>query len=136
MKVPACVACHGNGLTGVAPAIPGLAGLPRDYLNAQLGAWRNGSRRAHAPDCMATIAARLSVADVTAISSYIAAQPVPPEEGEPVVSLPLIGPELRAETRGERRRCDPFHAPQRARRLPPADRGLRHVGEVLEVRPE
>lgn len=25
-------------MTGVAPNIPGLLGLPRDYLNAQLGA--------------------------------------------------------------------------------------------------
>jgi cytochrome c553 len=77
IKVPACVACHGAALTGVAPAIPGLAGLPRDYINAQFGAWKNHVRRAHAPDCMADVAARLSVADVAAISSYLGAQPVP-----------------------------------------------------------
>lgn len=77
LKVPACVACHGQQLTGVAPAIPGLLGLPRDYVNAQLGAWRNKSRRAHAPDCMADIAARLSLADVAAVSNWIGAQPVP-----------------------------------------------------------
>jgi cytochrome c553 len=35
-------------MTGVAPHIPGLLGLPRDYLNAQLGAWKAGQRRAHA----------------------------------------------------------------------------------------
>lgn len=78
MKIPACIACHGDGLTGVAPAIPGLLGLPRDYLNAQFGAWRNGARRAHAPDCMAQIAGRLSVADVGAISSWLVSQPVDP----------------------------------------------------------
>jgi cytochrome c553 len=77
LKVPACVACHGERLTGVNPAIPGLAGLPRDYINAQFGAWRNKTRRAHAPDCMATIASRLSLADVSAISSWLAAQNVP-----------------------------------------------------------
>lgn len=77
LKVPACMACHGQQLTGVAPAIPGLAGLPRDYINAQFGAWRNKVRRAHAPDCMATIAARLSVADVAAVSSWLSSQPVP-----------------------------------------------------------
>jgi cytochrome c553 len=76
-KVPACVACHGAQLTGVAPAIPGLAGLPRDYINAQFGAWRNQTRRAHAPDCMAAITSRLSLADVAAVSSWLAAQPVP-----------------------------------------------------------
>ncbi len=76
-KIPACVACHGQRLTGVEPAIPGLLGLPRDYVNAQFGAWRNKARRAHAPDCMATVTARLSLEDVNAVSSWLAAQPVP-----------------------------------------------------------
>jgi len=78
-KVPACVACHGQRLTGVEPSIPGLLGLPRDYVNAQFGAWRNKARRAHAPDCMAEITARLSLEDVHAVSSWLAAQPVPLE---------------------------------------------------------
>lgn len=80
LRVPACIACHGERLTGALPAIPGLVGLPRDYINAQFGAWRNGSRRAHAPDCMATIAARLSLEDVAAVSAWLAseAQPVDP----------------------------------------------------------
>jgi cytochrome c553 len=76
-KVPACVACHGTTLTGVAPSIPGLLGLPRDYLNAQFGAWKNGTRRAAAPDCMAQIAARLSVDDISAVSAWLASQPAP-----------------------------------------------------------
>jgi cytochrome c553 len=76
-KVPACIACHGAKLTGVAPAIPGLVGLPRDYLNAQFGAWRNKVRRALPPDCMAEITHRLSPSDVAAVSSWLAAQPVP-----------------------------------------------------------
>ncbi|MDB5953089.1 MAG: Cytochrome [Massilia sp.] len=75
--VPACIACHGERLTGVAPAIPGLAGLPRDYVNAQFGAWKNKTRRAHAPDCMADIANRLSLDDVAAVSSWIGARPLP-----------------------------------------------------------
>ena len=41
-KLPACAQCHGVSLTGVLPNTPGLLGLPRDYLNAQLGAWRSG----------------------------------------------------------------------------------------------
>jgi cytochrome c553 len=86
LKVPACMACHGARLTGVAPAIPGLAGLPRDYINAQLGAWRNRMRRAHAPDCMASIAARLSLGDVAAVSGWLAAQPVP-QDARPAPSI-------------------------------------------------
>lgn len=76
-RVPACVACHGTAMTGTLPATPGLLGLPRDYLVAQLGAWRSGQRRAHAPDCMAEIAQRLSAEDVGAVASWLAAQPLP-----------------------------------------------------------
>ena len=75
--VPACVACHGKTLTGVAPSIPGLVGLPRDYLSAQFGAWKNGSRRAAAPDCMAQIASRLTVEEISAALAWLAAQAIP-----------------------------------------------------------
>lgn len=76
-RMPACAACHGKGLTGVAPYVPGLLGLPRDYLNAQLGAWRTGQRRALAPDCMADIARRLAPEDLSAVTAWLAAEPVP-----------------------------------------------------------
>nr|WP_255440611.1 c-type cytochrome [Caenimonas sedimenti] len=75
-RLPACASCHGATLTGVAPNVPGLLGLPRDYLNAQLGAWRTGQRRAHAPDCMADIARRLAPDDVLAVTAWLAAEPV------------------------------------------------------------
>ncbi len=86
-KVPACVACHGDAMTGVAPAIPGLIGLPRDYINAQFGAWRNQKRKAHAPDCMAEVANRLSESDVAAVSGWLAAQPAD-MNARPAASLP------------------------------------------------
>jgi len=83
--VPACVQCHGAAMMGVAPSIPGLLGLPRDYLNAQLGAWRGGARRAQAPDCMGQVAKALSAEDIGAVSAWLAAQPA---QGEPATSLP------------------------------------------------
>jgi cytochrome c553 len=76
-QLPACASCHGTALTGVLPATPGLLGLPRDYLNAQLGAWRTGLRKAHAPDCMAEVARRLAPEDIAAVSAWLASQPVP-----------------------------------------------------------
>ena len=76
-KLPACAECHGAGLTGVAPSIPGLLGLPRDYLVAQFNAWRSGARRAQSPDCMADIANRLTVEEIAAVSSWLSSQPVP-----------------------------------------------------------
>lgn len=75
--VPGCGDCHGRRLTGVAPAVPGLLGLPRDYLLAQFGAWRSGSRRAAAPDCMGTIARRLTDRQIQDVTNWLATLPVP-----------------------------------------------------------
>ena len=86
-NIPACTACHGAALMGVQPAIPGLLGLPRDYVAAQLGAWQTGLRRAHAPDCMGRIAKLLQPADVDAVANWLASQPVP-AGAKPAASLP------------------------------------------------
>src|SRR6478735_4458969 len=84
-RVPACVSCHGKALTGVQPGVPGLLGLPRDYLSAQLGAWRTGQRRAHSPDCMGEIARRLSADDLSAVTAWLAAEAVP-RDAKPVAA--------------------------------------------------
>jgi cytochrome c553 len=86
-QIPACVQCHGASMTGVAPDIPGLLGLPRDYLNAQLGAWRTGSRRAQSPDCMAHIARQLTLQEVSDLSAWLSSQPVP-SASHPASNLP------------------------------------------------
>ncbi|PHV04015.1 cytochrome C [Janthinobacterium sp. BJB412] len=87
-KVPACVACHGEQLTGLAPAVPGLIGLPADYINAQFGAWRNKTRHARAPDCMADIAGRLSDGDIAAVSGWLSSQVADPA-ARPATSIAL-----------------------------------------------
>jgi cytochrome c553 len=103
--VPACTACHGAALMGVAPALqspsgslvntrpsmPALLGLPRDYMAGQLGAWQTGQRRAHAPDCMGQIAKLLTPDDVGALATWLAAQPVP-VGAKPAASLPAAMP--------------------------------------------
>lgn len=86
LRLPACVQCHGQALTGVLPAIPGLLGLPRDYLAAQLGAWASGNRQAHRPDCMAEVAKALSPQDVGAVTAWLASQPWP-LDGKPAPRL-------------------------------------------------
>jgi cytochrome c553 len=55
-QIPACASCHGPALTGMEPAIPGLLGLRANYVSAQLGGWRYGTRTAKAPDCMQAVA--------------------------------------------------------------------------------
>lgn len=87
-RLPACVSCHGQAMTGVQPHVPGLLGLPRDYLNAQLGAWRTGQRRAHAPDCMAHIVRQMSNEDIHAAASWLAAQPLP-ASSKPAAAAPV-----------------------------------------------
>jgi cytochrome c553 len=91
LQLPACMQCHGAALTGVQPNTPGLLGLPRDYLNAQLGGWKTGQRKAQAPDCMAHIAKRLTDADVHAVSSWLSQQTVP-KASRAVAQRPALAP--------------------------------------------
>ena len=75
--IPACSGCHGPTLGGMEPAIPGLLGLRANYISAQLGAWRYGTRTAAAPDCMQIVASSLTEDDVTAVAAYLASRPAP-----------------------------------------------------------
>ncbi|HEY0825861.1 MAG TPA: cytochrome C [Ramlibacter sp.] len=104
-RVPACASCHGKALTGVTPNIPGLLGLPRDYLNAQLGAWRTGQRRALAPDCMAEIARRLAPDDLNAVTAWLAAERLP-------ANPKPVSAEAPAATKRKGRKARPAPAPE------------------------
>ncbi|PXW83864.1 cytochrome c553 [Nitrosomonas sp. Nm84] len=75
--IPACSACHGDILMGVEPAIPGLLGLSRAYITAQLGGWRNGGiMRGQAANCMSEIAQQLTDEEANAIAKWLASQSV------------------------------------------------------------
>jgi cytochrome c553 len=88
LKIPACNQCHGDQMTGMLPATPGLLGLPRDYVNSQIGAWKEGSRKGQSPDCMSKVAKQLNAQDLSAISSWLAAQHVP-SNGKPALAQPV-----------------------------------------------
>ena len=90
--IPACVACHGAGLTGMNPGIPGLVGLRPSYIAAQLTRWRVGERHAAEPDCMKRIATRLSDPDVHAVAAWLGQQDAPRDpspESSNLVRMPL-----------------------------------------------
>lgn len=76
--LPACSACHGGKLSGMAPATPAIAGLPRDFLIEQLGSWKTASSRirsdAGEPNCMARVASLMSGADITAAATWLSLQ--------------------------------------------------------------
>lgn len=74
--IPACTACHGANLAGIEPDVPALVGLPVDYVIAQLGAWKTGTRTATEPDCMATIAQALDPADMRRLGEWLASRGV------------------------------------------------------------
>lgn len=90
--VPACIACHGAGLTGMEPGIPGLVGLRPNYIVAQLTRWRVGERHAAEPDCMKRIATRLSDTDITAVAAWLSQQAAPKDpspESSNLVRMPF-----------------------------------------------
>ena len=90
--IPACAQCHGQALTGVAPAIPALVGLPRLYIASQLGDWLNDGRHALPPDCMAQVGRKLNTEDIKAVAGWLALQPVPADPkpaAAPPAPLPL-----------------------------------------------
>jgi cbb3-type cytochrome c oxidase subunit III len=68
--VPACAACHGPSGAGIPAQYPSLAGQFAEYTESQLVAFRQGVRKNN-PE-MAAIAARMSDAEIKAVSDYIA----------------------------------------------------------------
>ena len=68
--VPACGGCHGPTGAGIPAQYPRLAGQHAEYAEAQLKAFRDGTRRNSVP--MAQIAARLSEAEMKAVADYAA----------------------------------------------------------------
>ncbi len=68
--VPACAGCHSPNGAGIPSQYPRLAGQHAEYTEAQLKAFRDGTRRNSAP--MMQIAARLSDAEIKAVADYIA----------------------------------------------------------------
>ena len=68
-KIPACMACHGPGGNGNAPAkYPSLKGQHAAYTASQLKAYRDGTRQ-HL--MMQNIAQKLSDEDIEKVSEYV-----------------------------------------------------------------
>lgn len=90
--IPACVACHGQRLTGMEPGIPGLVGLRPTYVVGQLTRWQVGDRHAAEPDCMKRVALRMSGDDITAVAAWLARQEGPRDpspESSNLIRMPL-----------------------------------------------
>jgi cytochrome c553 len=81
-----CAACHGPTGVSVSDSIPNLAAQRAGYLEAQLKALKDGTRK---NPIMNAIAAQLSADDMANIAAYFAAQPGP-ETGAKSALLPNV----------------------------------------------
>jgi cytochrome c553 len=73
--IPACVSCH-EPAGARYPAYPALRGQTADYIAQQLRLFRDGIRGGTAyAHIMATIARRLSDAQIDAVATYFGASP-------------------------------------------------------------
>lgn len=69
--LPGCIGCHEPTGAGNPPAAyPALAGQHAEYLQLQLRAYRDGSRRTDPNQVMRTIARRMTDAEIEAVASY------------------------------------------------------------------
>lgn len=70
ISVPACAGCHSPNGAGIPAQYPRLAGQHAEYTEAQLKAFRAGTRT-NSPQMLA-IAARMSDKEIAAVADYIA----------------------------------------------------------------
>ncbi len=74
--IPACFRCHGDQGQGVAPNFPAISGQPASYIKKQLELWRKGERSNDPVGLMQAVVADLDDAEITAVSDYLATQPL------------------------------------------------------------
>lgn len=68
--VSACMACHGPTGQGIPVRFPRLAGQHPAYVQKQLTAYRDAQRSSET-DIMTSIASKMSLAEIKAVSEYI-----------------------------------------------------------------
>lgn len=69
-QVPACAGCHSPNGAGMPAQYPRLSGQHAKYTDAQLKAFRDGTRKNNQP--MTEVAAKLNDREIKAVSDYIA----------------------------------------------------------------
>ncbi len=69
--LPACVTCHGPSALG-GGLFPRLAGQQASYIKTQLLAWQAGTRKGDVDGMMASVANKLTAAEVDALANYFA----------------------------------------------------------------
>ena len=70
--IAACAACHGANGAGMPAQYPRLSGQHAEYIEAQLKAFRSGTRGNDASASMRGVAGRLSDREIEAVADFIA----------------------------------------------------------------
>ncbi len=70
--LPACAACHGPAGAGIPAQFPRIGGQFAEYTEAQLKAFREGSRANDPNKMMRMVALKMTDAEIKAVSDYIA----------------------------------------------------------------
>lgn len=70
--VPACAGCHGpNGRGNAAAKFPAIGGQHAQYVETQLRAFRDGTRRGDMNQMMRNLAANMTDDEIKAVASYV-----------------------------------------------------------------
>lgn len=70
--IPPCESCHGPNNMGLGVTFPSLAGQHASYIAKQLRNWQAGMRSNDPQALMATVARRMSDAQIDAVAAYLA----------------------------------------------------------------
>ncbi len=70
--LPACAACHGPAGAGIPAQYPRIGGQFAEYIEAQLKAFRDGTRSNDPNKMMRMVAIKMTDAETKAVSDYIA----------------------------------------------------------------
>jgi cytochrome c553 len=70
--VPACAGCHGPAGAGIPSQYPRIAGQYAEYIEAQLKAFRSGTRANDPNGMMRGVAAHMTDREINAVAQYVA----------------------------------------------------------------
>jgi len=88
--IPACFNCHAPGGIGIQPNFPPITGQPAGYIEAQIKAWKNGTRQADpknlANALMHNVALRMNDNQTKAVAAWLAAQPTAMPQTSPTAT--------------------------------------------------
>jgi cytochrome c553 len=119
-KAQVCVSCHGPNGNSTNPAIPTIAGQPKQFITTQLVMFREKNRR---NDQMLPIVVNLTNAEINDFGTYFSAQ-----------TMQIAAPPMPEDKAAEGRRlvtqynCNQCHGP--------ALHGLQHIPRLAGQQPE